>query len=187
MSQRRLRFSAAAAHPNEWPRVGGYFMSPGGEFAFSGADEEPDVAITVGFEDGGHYLREVRITARDARSQITDQDLRILTRQRAEQWIQWVMANLPAFQPAPDGSIGDALPREASPSFFDIKGAVRRARTAVQLAEVARIYRAGGRRGAQAVATHFGIKHRTAQLWVRAARDAGELGEARRGTAGEAE
>lgn len=48
--------------------------------------------------------------------------------------------------------------------------------TREHLSEVARVYREGGTRGTRAVAVKWGLATRTAENWVRRARDAGLLG-----------
>lgn len=159
-------------------------MPPGGDFTFHGDADEPDVTISVRVEGDAFYLAEVRLVARDQQSQITDADLKIPARLTAEVWTQWIMANLPAYTVNPDGSLGDEVPRDGT-TYEQLRRAVERGRRRAKHGEVARVYRDGGARGAQAVADHFGVALRTAQLWVRQARDEGELGESLRGRAGE--
>ncbi len=134
-------------------------MPPGGEFVYSGADDEPDVTIKVGYENGAHYLCSVEISARDFRSQVTDADIRQLTRQHAEGWVQWIMANLLAYEIAADGTLGPQAPREVTTTFTELRRAVRRGRSDWRHTEVARVYLEGGRPGAQAVSEEFGISH----------------------------
>ena len=188
MRQRRRTFRPGG----EIVEIDGHLVSSEVEFKFEGNDDEPDVRARVHIQDGRPYLHTFAIEARDARSQITDADLRIATSDRAEDWIAWLMGHMPgAMKVNPDGTT-EGLPLAAT-SYTELRFLTHRARNRARavdlrehLAHVAEVYRNGGAKGAQAVADEFDIKLRTAQLWVKQARDAELLGPALRGKAGEA-
>jgi hypothetical protein len=174
--------------------VDGHLTFPGGDFSVTGGDE-PDILISVRVEDGVPYLHEVHlVAARGLASQITNADLKIPAQQHAEDWIKWIMANISfAFEVNPDGTTSPRLDLSDPATYTRLRLAVTRTRRredetrkTERLEEVARIYREGGRKGAEAVKDEFGVKLRTAQLWVKQARDAGLLGPALKGKAGEA-
>ncbi|HEY3713875.1 MAG TPA: hypothetical protein VGL39_05045 [Jatrophihabitantaceae bacterium] len=201
MAERRYQLSGAPiGHGGVAPSLvdvggyltfpGGYLTFPGGEFTATGGGE-PDITISVRVENGEPYLAEVRLHANDARTQITDDDLRIFARQHAHSLVEWIMANLPGYTDGPDGLVVE-LKRDAPETYAMLRSAVTRARhrasaerKAEHLREVAAVYRAGGRKGVEAVVDRFGYTHRTAQLWIARAREAGELGAAIVGKAGE--
>lgn len=177
--------------PSDMVRVGDYFVPPTLRWARSGVGAEPDCVITVKIEDGAPYLAEVSLRAASAESQITDADLQGLVRQSVGDWLSWIVANGPANSVASDGSVGDPVGLRPT-EYTDLRFAVGRARKRVELQKVADVYRAGGRRGTQAVKAYLEqvrgkpVNERTAQLWVQRARAANLLGDALKGKAGEA-
>ena len=196
MRKRQHRI-AAPSRGAEWGgedfvELEGYLVPPRAEFRYSGSDDEPDVTVQVRVENGQAYLSGFTIAARDARSQITDSDLRIPANQSVENWVKGIIGNLPVVaRMNADGSSTDE--RRSDTLYTELRAATARSRRRAEgeqkrahLMEVAQAYREGGRRGALAVAEEFGCKPRTAQLWIKQAREAGLLGPALPGRAGEA-
>ncbi|WP_051515423.1 hypothetical protein [Candidatus Blastococcus massiliensis] len=92
------------------------------------------------------------------------------------------------YEPVADGVweiLGDD--EAAARAAIAARRARRRSGTRPSLDDVARVYREGLSTGKPtlAVASSFQIAHRTAALWVQRAREAGKLGPARPGRAGE--
>lgn len=129
--------------------------------------------------DCGPNDREIRST--DLRAMHVEDMLEFASRQAAFRRVT-----------GPDGetrAVRELDDRDSGASLSAVRKARRAARRTITddiLATVADVYRTHVEdRPTQAVARHFKISDRTARLYVRRARDAGRLGEARPGKAGE--
>lgn len=193
--QARMNFRGEGMRsPSDMVVVGDWYVPPVIVFEYSSAEpdaEWPDMAVTVRVEGGNAYLHEVRITARNARSQLVDDDLRGLAQRPAGELVQWIVANGPKHRRENDGSVGPPVVQQTSWEYGDLRRAVREGRVRADLNEVAEVYRRGGRRGTRAVKEYLEklrgktVSERTAQLEVQKARQAGLLGPALPGKAGE--
>lgn len=149
----------------------------------------PDVRAEFKVRGGVPSCRDVRVQARGDR-EVRASDLAAI---RIADLLDLAVRNLVL------GDVREIAPGEylVSPSATDeqrrrgvseVTGARRRRIGGIDLARVAQVYRVNVKDApTQAVADAFGIAHRTAALYVKSARDAGVLGKAIPGKAGEQE
>jgi hypothetical protein len=152
---------------------------------------EPCLHAVFEVIDGVPQCREVRVASVEGGREVIGSDTRDL---RIEDWIEASAASVgkPIIEQR-DGI--QVAVMTADPAAFDetlrqvrgVRRARKRAMTPDFLREVASVYRANPKAPTKAVAEHFGVAHRTAALYVQAARnpELGLLGPAVTGKGGE--
>lgn len=154
-----------------------------------GDEMTPVVTLACEVRDGVPQCREVRITSRDGGREVRAGDGRKL---RIEDWLEGALADTAMPVTSRDaGSSTLSAPRnhnrgETVRQVRVVRRQARRRVTDELLSEVAEVYRANVDDGpTAAVAARFVKSHRTAGLYVKQAREAGLLGQAVKGRAGE--
>lgn len=154
-------------------------------------DPLPDIRVVFEMTQGAYECREISLTAVDGGREINSTDLRSL---RIDDLLEFGVETMGGFKVVEEK---DGLMRaEAQASNIEraaTVGTARRARaqgrrtiTDDVLAEAAQVYRDHvGSAPTQAVADHFDKSLRTASLYMKRAREAGLLGDALNGKAGE--
>jgi hypothetical protein len=145
------------------------------------ADDEPRWRMVFEMaDDGVPRCTSVHIDASPAGREIRSRDLRL----SVEDGLELAARNLSFGSPR---DVKDVLNGATLSAVRSARQAAKRKVTDEVLREVAAIYRANvDNNPTAAVAAHLGgVADRTARLWVRRARDAGHLGDAPRGKAGE--
>ena len=144
-------------------------------------DDEPRPGLTLEFEviDGVPQCRGLHLVSTEHGREVRRGDLRIAL----EDHLEW--ATLAVAQPVLGGRReGGAFVMTLDPSGLDAyRGTVQSARRTAQrrgpgepeLREAAEIYQSADHAPTVAVAERFGIKHRTASLWIARARKLGYL------------
>lgn len=152
----------------------------------------PEVVLRVEVRDGVPTCREVRFRSKRGGREVRRSDLKALELEdllqlgatKACQWVVWEKGGLVGTI-RPD-EVDESVRRQAIRDVRHARRTARRRVTDEMLEKVAQVYRHNvGNKPTQAVAEHFGKAHRTAALYVRRARDAGLLGPALPGKAGE--
>jgi len=170
---------------------GGVYLPERFEMSWPSVDGHPGLHMSFAVSDGVPQCREVRITSSEDGRGVRTSDLRAL---RVDDWIETVCALIGEheIERTADGIVTTVSTNRAADRLAALRSVqrarrgTRRALTDDVLRRVAEVYReAGDGRPTQAVADHFGVKHRTAGDYVRAARDKGFLGAAIKGKAGE--
>jgi hypothetical protein len=145
----------------------------------------PDIELTFEVRSGHHECREVRVySPDDPAREVRASDLAAIRIDDAlEMGIEMIF-----YTGAGDEATEIAQGVQARLEARKARAARKIKITEPLLREVARVYRANvGNNPTQAVANHFGRKHRTATLYVKQARERGLLGPALKGKAGEQE
>ncbi len=156
------------------------------------AADGPDVVLRVEIRDGAPTCREIRFRSKNDGREVRRSDLKALEVEnllesgasKACHWVTWEQRDLVATI-LPD-ELDEDMKRRAMKQVRGARRTHRRQVTDELLENVAQVYRSNvSHHPTQAVAQHFGKAHRTAALYVRRARDAGFLGRALPGKAGE--
>lgn len=175
---------------DEWVKVGDRLLPPRYRLVSRPGEGDPQPAWTISFElrEGVPVCTEVVVSANPGGREVRSTDLRSI---RLEDYLEGTFVNV-AMRRWVDEEGVTHLQRDFG-SWRDtvrqVRGARRDARRKVTdelLEEVAKVYRDNiDSSPTQAVSDRLGVAERTARLYVRRARDAGFLGEAPRGKAGE--
>lgn len=169
---------------------GGIYLPERFEVSWPSVDGFPALFMSFAVLDGVPQCREVRITSSEGGMGVRTADLRAL---RVDDWIETACALIGEHEiERADGIVTTVSTDRAADRLAAVRS-VQRARRGSRrpltddlLRRVAEVYRADAHgRPTQAVADHFGVKHRTAGDYVRSARDKGFLGAAIAGKAGE--
>ncbi len=172
-------------------RIDDVYLPARFEMSWPGVDGLPGLGMGFAVVDGSPQCREVRIASSEGGREVRPADLRAL---RLDDFTEAACALVAHhwLETTEDGIVTTVSTNRQVDADAAIK-AVTRARkdsrrrvTEDLLRQVAEVYR--GHAGAQptkVVAEHFGVKHRTAGDYVKAARDKGFLGAAIKGKAGE--
>jgi hypothetical protein len=144
----------------------------------------PAVAAEFMVLDGVPQCRELRFVSREGGREIRAADCK---RARVEDWLEDAVASV-----AESGSKDFLYPpteKQRAETVRQVRVVRRESRRRITdnvLQEVAEVYRANlDDKPTEAVAKHFEKSHRTAALYVKLAREAGHLGKATKGKAGE--
>ncbi len=146
--------------------------------------------MTFAIRDGVPQCREVRISSGEGGRAVRTADLRAV---RVDDFTDVASVLVSEHWLGTEGGVVSTVTTnrqvDADAAFKTIARARRDSRRRVTddlLRKVAEVYRGhAGPHPTKAVAEHFGVKHRTAGDYVRAARDKHFLGEAIQGKAGE--
>lgn len=157
-----------------------YEVFPRFALIYQPVGDEPGWRMTFDASDGVPRCVSVTVEKTEAGREIRSLDLRLSVEDALEMATQSIAGRrvMPSYEDVRSGA-----------SLRAVRGARRSARRKVTddvLREVADIYRRNlSDNPTESVAVHLGVADRTARLYVRRARDAGFLGEALRGKAGE--
>ncbi|MDQ3476863.1 MAG: hypothetical protein M3492_11175 [Actinomycetota bacterium] len=173
--------------------MGGKFLMPA-KFTVVYEDSAGEPGYEMDFEvrNGAPECRAVRISSSADGSEVQRKHLRMLSiDDHLEYAVSAVGMVIRTIDPVSGEITADNARDDAEVDKLIRQGRLARAEshrslTDDMLREVAEIYRANvDTKPIEAVAAHFDKQHRTAQLYVKRARDAGFLGAALKGKAGE--
>lgn len=154
----------------------------------------PSLYLRVEMINGAPQCRELRFTCPEGADEIRSTDVRIRMGGRwtgIDELVEHLVARIVQHRRDEDGNDIEIMPadeidRRATRSALRSATRAQRSHHGPKLwAEVAEVYRANPAAPTKAVGEHFGIKSRTAALWVDKARAAKALGPAIKGKAGE--
>lgn len=147
--------------------------------------DEPEWRMLIEIRDGVPICISVAVDATEAGRGVRSGDLRLSVEDYLELATENVSSRLAG--PAYQQRIDDLRTGAARRAIRTSRQSARRKVTDDVLRGVARIYRENlDNNPTEAVRAHLGVADRTARLYVRRAREAGHLGPALRGKAGEA-
>ena len=147
---------------------------------FPNDSESPRLEMLLQMEDGAATCRELRLIAKEGQRGVLPSDLRAI---RLNEWIEDLFAVVAMKASSEETTPGNYLvtftppdPRVAAEAMRNARRrGARRKLTDAFLDEVADVHRSASRAPTQAVADHFGVKHRTASLYIARAREQGLL------------
>lgn len=154
-------------------------------------DTLPSLEIVVEMIHGVPQCRGVSVTSTTDGQEVLSRHLRDV---KVEEWIATGVAMI-AEQISAPSSEKELVTNDAQSSGDQVDETIRQLRAArrrprrgateARHREVAEVYRGAGNAPTAEVAAHFDVAHRTAAQYVKQARDAGVLGAAIKGRAGE--
>ena len=179
--------------PSDWVQMGDRMVPAVVELEHT-SEGEPTLYLRCEVINGAPQCREVRIYCPEGADEIRSTDVKI---RMAGRWVgvdeltETIVSRATRYKVSDDGTLTEFVPTEDAERLLtrrEVRSASRAARrtlTTKLLREVAAVYRAHPDAPTKAVGEHFGLRPRTAALWVQRAREGGHLGKSRNGRKGE--